>query len=430
MKITYLVPGSGGTFFCGNCYRDKLLISSLKSMEGIDVSAIPLYLLPNTGNFGNDFESQVFFGAVSLFLREKVSLFRNMPVFLDKLLDSPPVLKFAARQAGTTSTEGLEEITLGMIKGDSQVSKNEISRLAKHITETGKSDIIHLSNALIIGLASQLKESLNIPVLCSLQNEDDWIDVMAEPYRSQAWQLIGEKAKNITAFITPSNYYKELILNRTEIDNKKIHVIPSGVEINNSPIRDKSTRAPSLGFFSRLSRSNGFDKLIDAFLLIKKNGKIPDLRLHLCGGYTNYDKPFVKEQLKKIKKSRIQEDVIVYSEFTGRQKQEFFNNINVMSVPVNKPDAYGLYLLESIVAGVPVVQPATGAFPEIIGITGGGITYQPDTVEKLAEALEELLLNTGKQKELGEKGREAVFEKLTVTEMTKKVVEVYRNSIS
>ena len=327
MKITYLVPGSGGTFFCGNCYRDRLLVSSLKNMEGINVSAIPLYLLPSTGNFGNDFESEVFFGAVSLFLREKVRLFRNMPAAFDKILDSRPILKFAARQAGTTSTEGLEDTTLGMIKGDSQVSKNEIYRLAKHIAETGKSNIIHLSNALIIGLAGQLKDTLNIPVLCSLQNEDDWIDVMKEPYRSQAWQLIGEKAKNISAFITPSNYYKELILSRTGIESKKIHVIPSGVEVNKFSTGDKSNLPPSLGFFSRLSRFNGIDKLIDAYISIKNNSKIPDLRLHLCGGYTNYDKPFVNEQLKKLKKNKNMEDVKVYSDFTFKQRQEFFDNI-------------------------------------------------------------------------------------------------------
>jgi len=53
----------------------------------------------------------------------------------------------------------------------------------------------------------------------------------------------------------------------------------------------------------------------------------------------------------------------------------------VLSVPVRKHDGYGLYLLESNMAGVPSVQPATGAFPEIIEITGGGITYSPDTVE-------------------------------------------------
>ncbi len=49
-----------------------------------------------------------------------------------------------------------------------------------------------------------------------------------------------------------------------------------------------------------------------------------------------------------------------------------------MSVPVRKHDGYGLYILEANAAGIPVVQPATGAFPEILEITNGGITYAPD----------------------------------------------------
>ena len=59
--------------------------------------------------------------------------------------------------------------------------------------------------------------------------------------------------------------------------------------------------------------------------------------------------------------------------------------------PVRKHDGYGLYILEANSAGVPVVQPATGAFPEIIGRTTGGITYSPDSVSELAENLLKLL---------------------------------------
>ena len=68
-----------------------------------------------TGESGLD--KNVFFGAISMFIREKVPGFRNMPGFFDKLLDSPPMLKMAARRAGTTRTTGLEEMTLNMIKG-------------------------------------------------------------------------------------------------------------------------------------------------------------------------------------------------------------------------------------------------------------------------------------------------------------------------
>jgi glycosyltransferase involved in cell wall biosynthesis len=36
-------------------------------------------------------------------------------------------------------------------------------------------------------------------------------------------------------------------------------------------------------------------------------------------------------------------------------------------------DGYGLYILEANSVGIPVVQPSTGAFPEIIEKTGGRI---------------------------------------------------------
>ena len=217
MKVTYLVPGSGGSFYCENCYRDMIYVSSLKKNEGIDISAIPLYLPPIAEEFGEEIENQVFFGAVSMYLREKVKIFENMPSFLDKIFDAPPFLRMAAKKAGTTRTEGFEETTIAMIKGNDPSREKEIARLSKHICVSGQSNILHLSNALIIGLASQLRNLCNASIICSLQNEDDWIDQMKEPYRSQAWKLIGEESSNVDLFLTPSHYFKEFIISKTGI---------------------------------------------------------------------------------------------------------------------------------------------------------------------------------------------------------------------
>ena len=137
-----------------------------------------------------------------------------MPAFLDKIFDATPMLKIAARQAGTTRTEGLENLTLNMIRGDNSTRDNEVDRLVKYLSEDSKPDAIHLSNALIIGLAKQLKKRLNIRIICSLQNEDDWIDAMVEPYRSKAWKMIAEEAVHIDAFISPSQYYKDLFIRK------------------------------------------------------------------------------------------------------------------------------------------------------------------------------------------------------------------------
>ncbi|MBC8320868.1 MAG: glycosyltransferase family 4 protein [Bacteroidetes bacterium] len=426
MKITYLIPGSGDNFYCGNCQRDTLYVSWLKKIENIEVSAIPLYLPPGDKNFGGELENEVFFGAVSLYLKEKVPLFRSMPTFVDRLLDSPSLLNFAAKQAGTTNPIGLEETTLSMIRTNDPSREKEISRLAKFIHDSGGTDIIHISNALIMGVAVQLKKVLGKPVVCSLQNEDDWIDEMKEPYGTMAWQLISAEEKHIDLFITTSHYFKKLIISKTGISEDKIYVVPSALEV----VRDRklynSSEAPSIGYYSRLNKMNGLDKIIDAYIIIRKRNTHPGLKLHLSGGYTSDEKGFIKEQTTKLKKEGLENDVILYNAFSGAQKQSFFNSIDLLSVPVRKHDAYGLYLLEAISSAVPVVQPHTGAFPEIVESTKGGVTYTPDTVEKLAETLDELLNDREKLHKIGLAGRETISQNLTPKAMALGLIEVYK----
>lgn len=430
MKVIYLVPGSGDSFYCGNCHRDRLYVSSIRDLDGVEIYAIPLYLPPIGEDFGDEFEKPVFFGAVSMYLRERVKMFEHLPSFMDKLLDAPPLLRLAAKKAGTTRTEGFEETTLNMIRGNDPGREKEISRLSKHISKNGKPDIIHLSNALIMGLASQLRDAVGSKIICSLQNEDDWIEEMIEPYRGKAWTLIGKESGNIDMFICPSNYYKDLIIQKTGIKKEKIHVVPSGVEKNVLSNISKKNHIPAIGFYSRLSYQNGLDKLIDAYILIMKDGRFPSLQLHLCGGYTADNKPFVKEQFRKLRETGFDNEVKLYSAFHGTQKEEFFCSIDLMSVPVRKPDAYGLYLLTANAAGVPVVQPATGAFPEIIKLTGGGVCYKPDSVKHLADSLVKALNDKEKLKLWSNTGREAVPRLLSTKNMARDIVTVYKKSLA
>jgi glycosyltransferase involved in cell wall biosynthesis len=425
MNIVYLITGSGGSFYCGNCFRDMLYIKAIRKVPGINVTAIPLYLPPDGSDIDTDFDKHVFFGAISMYLREKIPFFRKMPAFLDKVFDASPMLKIAARQAGTTRTEGLENLTLNMIKGDNAMREQEVDRLVTYLLKDSKPDAIHLSNALIIGLASQLKKRLNVRIICSLQNEDDWIDEMVEPYRYRAWKMIAEEAVHVDAFISPSKYYKDLFIAKTGVPGNNIHIVPSGIESPEDHPASVNNHSPSIGYYCRVSYQNGFDKLVDAFINIKTNDKIAGLTLHVCGGFTSDDKPFIKDQIKKITDHGFKSFVKIYPEFQGSSKQEFFRNIDIMSVPVRKYDAYGLYILEANAAGVPVVQPATGAFPEILDRTGGGIIYYPDNEEELTAAIIKLLNDNSLRNSLGKTGQIKVKEELTLEKMSEGLSKVY-----
>ena len=62
-------------------------------------------------------------------------------------------------------------------------------------------------------------------------------------------------------------------------------------------------------------------------------------------------------------------------------------------MPARYGEAFGLYVIEAMAAGVPVVQPRVAAFPELIEATGGGVLCAADDAQSLAEAIEELLLD-------------------------------------
>lgn len=428
MKIVYLITGSGGSFYCGNCYRDMIYLRAIRKVSGINASAIPLYLPPDEINHEKGFEKDVFFGAISMYLREKVPFLRNMPVFMDKIFDSAPMLKIAAHRAGTTRSEGLEDMTLNMIRGENAFPEKELNRLIKHLTKDGKPDIIHLSNALIIGLAHHLKKKLDVKIACSILNEDDWLDEMVEPFQSKAWELISKEAVNVDAFITPSNYYKEFFISKTGISDENFHVVPLAIDLGNMPTIRKNSNYPALGYFCRVSSQNGFDKLVDSFIELRENS-LPDLTLHVSGGYTGDDKPFITEQIKKIKAHGLKSFIRIYPEFHGNSKQAFFSNIDIMSVPVRKHDGYGLYLLEANAAGIPVVQPATGAFPEIIEKTNGGVVYSPDTSSELSASLLKLFKDNDMRMRLGESGKEKVINELSLDKMSEGLSGVYNSLI-
>ena len=429
MKIVYLVTGSGGSFYCGNCYRDMLYVRSIRKVPGISATAIPLYLPPQKDGTASEFDPNVFFGAISMYVRGKIPFLRRMPDFMDKLLDTGPMLKFAAHKAGTTRTEGMEDLTLNMITGENAFREKEVDRLISYLKKTGKPDIIHLSNALIVGLAHHLKKKMDVRIVCSLLNEDDWIDDMSEPYRSLAWKMIAKEAVHVDAFITPSNYYKNHFIRLTGVEGDNIHIVPLGIETPAETPREENIHAPSIGYFCRVNEMNGFDKIVDAFIRLKSDNSIPGLTLHVCGGYTADDRPYVRKQVRKITRHGYKDSVRICQEFEGDMKREFFKSIDLMSVPVRKHDGYGLYILEANSEGVPVVQPDTGAFAEIVKMTGGGVIYSPDTTEELALIISKMLKDKDLLVKLGEAGRKGVREKLTLSEMSSGLEKVYKSLI-
>ncbi len=424
MKVLYIIPGSGDQFYCENCLRDMPLVRQM-SKNGINTSIIPLYLPLFIDE--EPLKEKVFYGAINTYLKENFSLFRILPDFIRRFFDMKPFLKLASGLAGATSAVGLEDMTLSLLNGDDKRQKTELERLLKYLGEESKLDIIHISNALLIGLGVKLKEHLNIPLICSLQDEDTWLDSMRSPYKKMAWDILGKNAKKTDMFLPVSQSYNKIMSKRIPLNKSKSRVVPIGLDIDRYKIKNEPLITPAIGYLSRLTKGFGLDILAEAYIETKK--VIPGLKLYIAGGYTAGDKQFVKK-IKSILRVFINSgDVIFLSDFHIDTRNYFFKQISLLCVPMLKGEAFGTYQIEAMACGVPVLQPDVGAFPEIISNTGGGEIFSPNDSHSLAKSLITLLSDDKKLESLGKKGRDSVLKTYTIKHMATNIERVYKDVI-
>ncbi len=424
MKILHIIPGSGGSFYCGNCLRDSKFVEALRASEH-EVIKLPMYLPLFADEHDLSREVPVFYGAISIYLKQLYPIFRKAPAWFDRLLNSKPMLKMAANMAGSTNAKGLEEMTISMLLGEEGQQKEELDRMVDWIAEHCKPDVIHLSNALLVGLARQLREKVGAPVVCSLQDEDQWVDPMHENIQGTVWDLMAERGKDVDAFIAVSEFYAGEMKKVLKIEDHKLHSIYIGVYPESYEFKLPSEKKRNIGYISRMSEELGMDILVDAFILLKKDSAFEDVELHLTGGSTGEDKKFNKAVHKRIREAGLENQVKIYPDFEEEGLRDYLKEIILLSVPVRKGEAFGIYLLEAMASGIPIVQPALGAFPEIVDRSGGGITYQPNSPEALAEALKKMLSDPARLDEYANQARKGVEEHFHVGGQVKDMIKVY-----
>jgi glycosyltransferase involved in cell wall biosynthesis len=326
--------------------------------------------------------------------------------------------------AGSTNPKGLEDMTISMLLGESGEQKKELDHMVDWLEEHCHADVIHLSNALLIGLARRIKERLNVKVICTLQDEDVWVNAMDEDFKIKTWNLMKERAKDVDAFFAVSSYYAKAMQPVLDIPDEKLFTHHITIDPVDYTYQNTAEKPLNIGYISRMCESNGLEVLVDAFILLKKDPQWKDVKLILTGGSTGENDKFVKSIKKKINQSGLEPEVEFHKDFEDG-RHEFFKKVSMISVPVLEGEAFGLYLLESMASGVPVVQPALGAFPEIIEKSGGGMIYKPNTPEKLSMALSALLGDRKKLNQLSEVGRQGVEQKFNVHEQAKNIVNIY-----
>ena len=434
MKIAYITAGAAG-MYCGTCLHDNTLASTLID-RGHEVSLTPTYTLPRTDDPSVAID-HIFFGAVNVYLQQKVPLFRHTPRFLDKLLDNKRLLRWVSKFAGSTDARMLGELTLSMLQGEKGQQAKELDKLVEWLEEILQPDIVHLSFSLFAGFARRIKERLDVPVVCSLQGEDLFLSELQEPYLSKVLETLRERDRDIDAFTVPCLYYADLMSRDFGIPRERIQVAHLGINPEGYAEIEARYAKPIdpegdvvLGCLARFCPEKGTAQLIEAFHLLCQQPGTERLRLRIAGFLAERDREFYAQQKQRLEDWGLLDRVDFVGEVDFQGKLDFLASLDIFSVPTIYREPKGLPVLEAMVAGVPVVQPRHGAFPEWVETTGGGLLVEPESPQALAAGIRQLYDDVDLRHRLAREGRAAALEKYDHDATADEMLEIYNGALA
>jgi glycosyltransferase involved in cell wall biosynthesis len=429
MRVVKVVPGSGGTFYCENCMRDLATIKALKR-AGAHVVMVPMYLPMYADDPDVARDVPVFFGGINAYLQQRFGLFRRTPRWLDRLFDSRPMLRLAARMEGSTKAAGLGEMTLSMIRGEEGNQAKELERLADWLGGQERPDVIHLSTVMLVGLARRLKAATGAPVVCSVQDEDVWIDKLDAPYNERCWDALAERGRDVARFIAVSDYYGDVMRRRLRVEADRFRTVHIGMDLDGYRPAPLTFDPPVIGYLSKLTPSLGLGDLVEAFIELKRRPGLERLRLRAMGGIVGADRRYVEGLRKRLTSLGLAGDAEFLPEVDRESRIRFLESLSVLSVPIPGGEAFGMFLVEAWAGGLPVVQPRAGAFPELVERTGGGMLYDPHAPGALTAALESLLRDPERARRLGRAGQGAAAGQFRLEHMAANLLKVYGSVVT
>jgi glycosyltransferase involved in cell wall biosynthesis len=344
------------------------------------------------------------------------------------------LLRWAANTFGIgIRAEELGRLTLSMLEGSHGKQRKEVAKLAAWLAQEWQPDVIILTNVLLSGLAPELAAKVRVPIVATLQGDDIFLDSLLPEYRQTAFDLIRENCRSVAAYIATCNYYAEYMAEYLKLPRERVHVVYPGINLKefeprpkDEPSKSAGERPLTIGYLARIAPEKGLHILAQAFARLQQMPNVPPCRLRFSGWLGDHNRKYYQDicnQLERIVPAVTFEHV---ESPDHASKVRFLQSLDVLSVPAPYREPKGLYILEALACGVPVVQPGHGSFPELVEATGGGILVPPNDPAALAEGLRELLNDAGRRSELGRRGQAAVRERFTAEAMARRTQQVLK----
>jgi glycosyltransferase involved in cell wall biosynthesis len=421
MRILSITAGAAG-MYCGSCFRDNGLAAELLA-RGQDVTLMPMYT-PTRTDEPNVSNKRVLFGGISVYLQQHAPLFRRTPRLLDRLLDSPRVISAFANRAASTDASMLGDLTISMLQGESGVLKKEFDKLVEWIRAEPLPDVINIPNSLLIALAAPLKRATGCPVCCTLQGEELFLNGLLPDYRERALTLIRQQVRHVDRFIAVSDYCARFMGGLLEIPAGQMAVVPLGINMSGYSMAAPSPDLFTIGYFARVAPEKGLHVLADAYVRFKRMIGGAPARLRAAGYSNPGPATYLDEVRRTLTAAGLGGEFTYEGELDRTGKLDFLHQLDVLSVPATYDEPKGMFLIEAMASGVPVVQPRRGAFIEVVERTGGGLLVEVDDPASLAEGLFSLWSDRDRLRVLGERAFAGVREHHTIQRSAARFLDI------
>ena len=427
MRIAIITAGAAG-MFCGSCMRDNTLATALIAL-GHDALLLPTYTPITTDEADATAGGRVHFGGVNVFLQQSRYsswLFRRTPRFVDAVFNNRAFLRWVGRFASTADYGKLGGLTISMLRGTDGNQRKELAKLVGWLKSDVRPDIFVISNALLSGIVPTLSRELKVPILTTLQGDDIFLEQLPKLERERCFGFIRDNDRDTAGYICTSAAYADFMAGYLGLDRAKMHVVYPGISTKGHAVLSPrpTDRAPTIGYFARIAPEKGFHNLVDAFVHLRTVLNVPDVRLKYSGWLGKGNEKYLQLQQAKLVAAGLAGDAEHVHSPDLAAKTRFYRSIDVLSVPTDYHEPKGLYVLEALAHGIPVVQPAHGSFPELLTRTGGGMLVPPNDTPALANALATMLADHSLREAYGRAGYDAVRRSHEARHMAEETVAV------
>ena len=299
----------------------------------------------------------------------------------------------------------------------------------------GKIDVVWAANPNIFSVFPALFYG-RVKTCPVVQNVDDlWPEGLYD-LGMLRWSWLRRSAELVSRFtyiasdaITPvSPSYVEVIVNKYEVSEKKIFVVPAGVDMERFRLLESSSdkkgtkREFKVTYIGAFSPTYDFNQVLKAAELLKSEKNI---RILIQGGGE------LADTLKlKVKDMRLSNVVIIDKIVSRDEVARILSDSDALLLPLSGLEFVEMgissKLYEYQAAGKPIICCSSGQPGRYVSETKSGIVVKPGDYEALAKSILYLRENQGVAKKLGTSGRRYVENNLTIEKIGLKMECVFR----